>query len=263
MRAPKELENMQALFIKRVVKNIEDENLLHAIKIGHRLTPSKALGVYRDDYTARLTSALCDIYKSVWRVLGDEVFFQLAQDFLASFSSQTYDLGRYGKEFSLFLSDHSISKEFPFLPELAHFERNFLTIFHAKADLGLSSENFQTLENPFEIKFQLVETHYLYESQFKIYQIFDLRNIEDKQIQPFDFHGPEFGLLYKNKEGIRVKQLCASQYRLLESILSLGTLSNALDDLINRNIEITEKEITEFMQFIVSNQLFKISKIKN
>lgn len=78
------------------------------------------LAIYRNAYRVRMREALCEAYDKTWSYLGDELFAQLADSYLAAHPSRQPNLRWYGDIFA----DHVAQAlpEYPWVAELARFE---------------------------------------------------------------------------------------------------------------------------------------------
>ncbi|MBA5686115.1 HvfC/BufC family peptide modification chaperone [Rugamonas apoptosis] len=78
------------------------------------------LAIYRNAYRVRMREALCEAYDKTWSYLGDALFAQLADSYLAAHPSRQPNLRWYGDVFA----DHVAQAlpEYPWVAELARFE---------------------------------------------------------------------------------------------------------------------------------------------
>jgi hypothetical protein len=89
------------------------------------------LGIYRNAYRVRLIEALDDTYPILHRLLGDEVFVALGEDFVAAHTSVHRSIRWYGRELPEFLGQTSPYAEQPILAELALLEWTLTEVFDA------------------------------------------------------------------------------------------------------------------------------------
>ena len=89
------------------------------------------LGVYSGGYTARMREALEEAYPAVRHVLGRHAFSELARDYAVAHPSRDYNLSLAGRHLPDFLPGTLLSKELPFLPDLARLEWQVVESFHA------------------------------------------------------------------------------------------------------------------------------------
>ena len=89
------------------------------------------LSVYSGGYLARVQEALEEAYPAVRHILGVRAFSELARDYAAGHPSRSYNLSRAGLHLPGFLPTHPLTKELPFLPDLAWLEWQVVEAFHA------------------------------------------------------------------------------------------------------------------------------------
>jgi hypothetical protein len=87
------------------------------------------LGIYRNAYRVRLTEALGDTYPILHAVLGDEVFGELGEGFIAAHPSVHRSIRWYGSELAEFLEAVSPFADQPILAELARLEWTLAEVF--------------------------------------------------------------------------------------------------------------------------------------
>jgi hypothetical protein len=241
------LIDAQELLGKYILREEKSPMLLNSVIPGGKLSPDSALRVYRNDYLARMTSVLGENYPAVWSVLGDEFFFLTCREFINNFESKSFDIGDFGGEFPTFLKTQKLGMEFPFLMDLAIFEKNFLRIFHSelKAPVQLDIKT----KNPLDLRFKFIEGVHLQKSPFPIFKIWEMRNIPNDKRNEMDINWKETTnlVLFKNKSGIKTSFFKESQMDILEK-LSIGV---KLGDSLKASA--TEEEVGEIFKFISSS----------
>src|SRR6476619_4133535 len=70
---------------------------------GGHLSEKEAFEVYALGYKARLTESLGETYESIWKFAGDQIFFEVCEDYISRQSSISYNLNDYGFTFPDFL----------------------------------------------------------------------------------------------------------------------------------------------------------------
>lgn len=239
--------NLQELLGQYILKEEKSPELIKSLIPGGKLTQEEALKVYRNDYVARLTTVLGENYEAVWAVLGDELFFMICEEFIKNNNSTSYDIGEFGELFHIFLKNHKLGLEFPFLGDLALFEKNFLRIFHSPLQDSLPV--VVPKEGPLNMKFKFVEGIHLQKSPYPIFKIWELRNIppEKRNEVSIDWSEPSNIVLYKNNLGIRSSFFKDGQIDILSNLLEGKKLSDSLPD------NITPEEVQEVFGFISSS----------
>jgi hypothetical protein len=80
------------------------------------------LAVYRHAYTARLIEALGQDFDVLRQIVGDEVFGEIGQAYVAAHPSRHFSLGPLGQHLPAFLASTAPWSARPYLGELAAFE---------------------------------------------------------------------------------------------------------------------------------------------
>jgi hypothetical protein len=92
---------------------------------------TERLAVYAGGYYARTREALEEVYESVRHVVGEAAFARLCRAYAARYPSMEYNLNLAGRHFAELLAQEPISRELPFLPDLARLEWAVCQAFHA------------------------------------------------------------------------------------------------------------------------------------
>lgn len=239
--------NLQELLGQNIIKEEKSPELLKSLIPGGKLTQEQALKVYRNDYVARLTTVLGENYEAVWAVLGDELFFMVCEEFIKSNNSNSFDIGEYGQEFYVFLKNHKLGLEFPFLGDLAFFEKNFLRIFHSP--LQKSSPLIFKEQDPNNLRFKFIEGIHLQKSPYPIFKLWELKNTpsEKRDEVNIDWNEPSYLVLYKNNLGIKTSFLKETQLEIISNLLEGKKLSESLPE------NIIAEEVEEVFRFISSS----------
>jgi hypothetical protein len=89
-------------------------------------TPSfsrdQRLAIYHQAYRLRLIDTLQNDFPALHKIIGQDAFIQVSEDYINAHPSQHPSLRWFGKEFSQFLKNHSLGKERENLWDLAEFE---------------------------------------------------------------------------------------------------------------------------------------------
>ena len=132
---------------------------LSRVKTPHNLPVEKVLKLYKSGYNIRLTEALGERYKSVWKCLGDEEFFLRCEEYIKHSPSTSYNLAEYGNAFPHFLEEKYLDSEFKFIGDIARVDLFFMELFHSRDDDCLDSENFFQLCQLASENFQFQHTN--------------------------------------------------------------------------------------------------------
>lgn len=92
---------------------------------------TELFNIYRNGYFRATIDTLVSNYPAVHAVLGDEFFRYLSKLFIVQFPPAFGSLVGYGREFAMFLDDADISRELPYLPDMARLDRGWLEVYFA------------------------------------------------------------------------------------------------------------------------------------
>lgn len=246
-------------FNQKFVSLISKPNALVADELsGHlknspKLSASRALEVYQEDYQARLCEALKNTYRSIYFILGDEEFNQLASDYIANYSSVSSDLDDYGNHLEFFIATHILGNEYPFLAELANFEWNFRDTFHTRQPRGLSAEELSQLLQEENQLVTLVPGLKLLKYNFLISSLYALKDQPDNEQEKFDIHQEDYSLMIKTHSVVKTYRLSTYQWDIL---LEFYNKNNSLFRVLeNLNKQIQPEEVQALFKILGANQL--------
>lgn len=94
--------------------------IVRAVRGQYGLGALDRLAIYRNAYRIRMREALCAAYDKTWSYLGDELFAQLADSYLAAHPSRQPNLRWYGDAFAGHVAQ--ALPDYPWVAELARFE---------------------------------------------------------------------------------------------------------------------------------------------
>lgn len=248
------LARLQQDFVDTVLNGTSESSvLLDQIVPILPLQAAEALEVYQNDYFARLSETLTERFASLRFMLGPETFAGLALDFLQTHRSQHYDLGQFGHELPLFLAEHPLQGDFPFLVDLARLELAYSQLFHAPlqpaGDLGLLAE----VPDPGKLCFELIAPLQLFCSDWPLREIWNQRHHQTEAKQPSP--APQNLLLYKNSRGIRLSVLNHGQFQILQSLQQGLCLSQAIETLNPAQSAQLAEDITQLFALLRQEEL--------
>jgi hypothetical protein len=212
------------------------------------LSVEECLSIYQTDYRSRLTEALGEVYPTVWRILGDQDFFQLCADYIEFIPSTSFNLGQYGHQLSTFLrkTHHLSNQEFPFLPILAEMEWTFLTFFHAD-ETPASNQSLENLSQ--NISLQVIALMKLFYAPVNLECLWQHQDSEQSPPEEL-WNKEQWLLLYKVQKRIHFWDLKPFQFQLLQQLqqgLSLDVIfeQDCWNDIHPEEIQQTFQEFSQ------------------
>jgi hypothetical protein len=247
------LKDLQNDFLKAVLKNELPESIKKTMIPGGSLNTQTCFNVYRNDYTARLSSVLGDNFESLWTILGDEEFFDISLKYIEGNPSKFFDLGEYGNDLPSFLKAHEI----PYLSELATMEIEFRRLFNSDVEQSVNPDVFASLEDPTALRMTFTKKHFLFCSEYPLYKIWEKRGDNSEESFSEIIWEPENCLMYNTSGSVKVMFLTKFQVQVflnLREQLSLG-------DSLVKYPDAPGPEVSDLFSKLVSNSLItKISK---
>lgn len=223
--------DFQHHFLASILNQSESPNaefLGNIIAVGE-LNPLDTLAIYRQDYQARLSETLGELFETVWMVVGDEEFRALCLEYIEAHPSDVQNLMNYGSEFAAFISSHRLASDYPFLVDCAQFEFQYWRIFHDANTYGPDwSIDLQQLELR-DLKVELDPNTLLVKSSFALADLFSHRHQSAEEFTA-EIEATQHILVYKITDNVRLLKLSSIQHRLLEQCRSF-TLKQALKNL--------------------------------
>ncbi|MBP9682798.1 MAG: putative DNA-binding domain-containing protein [Bacteriovorax sp.] len=248
---------MQKLFNHLFVETIsglknQESDLASLLKDSQKLSPSRAIAIYQEDYQARLTEALKNTYTMIHFFIGDEHFYQLALEFIQGHVSVYSNLDEYGRELNDFLKSHPLLNSFPFLSEMACFEWDFKNIFHAPHESGLDSHALYKVLECETALVKLIGPVQLASYHFQIQELCALKNKKRREL--LSFNSPEQLIIFKTNQVVRTRIITKNQFTILCKLKSPCSLNQVIQDAPE---DTTPEEIQELFEFLTKEHLLK------
>ena len=245
----KNLKCFQRQFMNELFLMKSSKNFLSGIIPGGTLAHGQsALKIHQRGYICRLTDALGEIYEGVWSVLKDREFFQMAEAYILTNPSTSYNLSDYGRHFPDFLNSSKAVGAYPFITELARLDLAFYDVFHSPQHDSIEPNALVVLEEfPYTI-LTFGSSIKLLKLSFRIYETWKTR--AQKIVDINEFPGDQYLVLYKQNSQIFVKELEKQSFRLLSALVLGMSLGEYLD-----NNEVSQDDMASLFYFIASARL--------
>ncbi|PJZ78532.1 putative DNA-binding domain-containing protein [Leptospira neocaledonica] len=248
-------EEFRNLFSSTLLGKEEGPLLQDQILAGGKLEPNSAIAVYQNAYLARFTDALGEKYETVWKILGDEDFFETAQTFIRENSSNSYNISNYGDTFPNFLKENF--PEHPILCEIADFELHVFRIFHFSKNEGADLSDSLSEKEADDLKINFHKSVQFLEYSYPVYDLWKTENSEDlskflnekKQYLVLGKKGSDLFILEIEEWEWAFGKSLAEGKSILESLEILGTPPKGLGS------------ISEFLSGMKTNRL--VSKVSS
>lgn len=131
------LIRLQAGFRDYILADDAQGAILAEVREQYGLDAHARLGIYHRAYRSRLRQALCEAYDKTWSFVGDDIFAELANGYIAAHPSQHPNLRWFGGGFARHAA--AAMPEYPFIAELARLEWTLGLAFDADDAAPLGS----------------------------------------------------------------------------------------------------------------------------
>lgn len=205
----------------------------------------RRLQVYQNNILASLTESLQAVYPIVERLVGEEFFRYMSEEYIVLNPSRSGDLHAYGKNFPEFLSHFAPAQTVPYLPEVAQLEWGYHEVFHAAHHDSMDIKRLQDLpaEKYELIKFQLHPASRLFAFNFPVSYICEICANENNSNENITLPGRgEKILLMREALDIEMKVLSEAEFIFLSCLNRNENLSAACEKVlaIDENFDVTE-----------------------
>ncbi|MFK7827987.1 MAG: putative DNA-binding domain-containing protein [Oligoflexales bacterium] len=215
----------------------------------------ECLQIYTQAKKVRLCDTLHENFSACAKVIGDHNFFSICEDYLKIYTPESYSLEDYGSEFPFFLAERSVSEDFPFLPDLADFEWKFKDVFHAKHEIYDAQSMLGTVADFSQVILYLQANVRLVRSDFRVKEIWDLRDKNETEIDWEPLISSSFLLLYRYDSRVFVKDLSQLEYDLMALVLSGHSIGKVMEEVCKLHEHPDLKCVEQTFQFLISKEL--------
>jgi hypothetical protein len=244
------LRKLQTEFAQQILsKQPSTESSLQEIISDKGIPAFRRLQVYQNNVLTSLTESLQAVYPIVERLVGEEFFRYMTEEYIFLHPSCSGDLHAYGKDFSGFVADFNPAKTVPYLSEVAQLEWGYHEVFHAAAHdkMDIKALHAFPKENYEQIKFRLHPASRLFAFNFPVSYICKICTNENSENDNIVL--PEQGekiLLIREDLDIEMKVLSEAEFTFLSCFQQNENLSIACEKVfaIDENFDV-EKSLQQ------------------
>ena len=190
------------------------------------------LAIYRNNLQEGFMKALALEFPVIQRLVGDDYFRQLAQEFLSVHPSRTGDLHAIGAPFSEYLRGRFAETEYAYFADVAALEWAYqqsgvaadAPTFDVQSLARVSPESYGAL------RFDLHPACFLIHSSYPILRIWQVNQIEKGEPDIVDLSaGPDYVVTRRLDMGVELRRVSPAEYVLLQRFLAGDSLAEALE----------------------------------
>jgi hypothetical protein len=165
-------------------KSLAPNGLASVIIGDDRLNAEERVDIYANMYFYRLLDVLKEDFPATLAVLGEDRFHNLATGYLIEYPPAHFSISLAGEHLADFIRAHPLREEFPFLADLAQFERALIEVFHAPDAPALDAEAMRAIPPQHwpDLKLRLHPAHQILELEWNLAPI--LKAVEQGEPPP-------------------------------------------------------------------------------
>ncbi len=219
------MNELRKLFSETILHSSQSSTFSESILPGGKLERGSALAVYEEGYIVRLSQALGERFETVWRILGDEDFFETCNSYIRRYPSRSYNLSDYGEYFSQFLGE--LFPEHDFIRETAEFEFELSTVFHLSENKILELRDSVSGKNPNDLRFEFHESLKFLHYSHSIYELW--KNKKSEKTPELPILKSQYILLGKTGNDLFVKEIDEWEWNFGKYLLEGKTVLQATE----------------------------------
>jgi hypothetical protein len=209
------------------------------IRVPDGADPGTRFAVHRDGYPARIASSLAEAFPAVANILGEGSLAKLTDRFIRDGGSLERNLNRVGRSLPTFLESDSLTRELPFLPDLAALEWAVFECFHRATggDFDASSVGAFSPDDWARARIVFRPGTAVVRSEWPIRELWNTRSLDRSEIDVDLSSRPERVLVYHVGFAIETQAIDAIEAHALERLLEYVQLGDVMSELAERGAE--------------------------
>ena len=224
------IQDLQSIFKRNMLAPGTDATIADYFIPAGRLNLNEAFQVYQESYITRLSDALADTFEAVKWVLGPDLFYDVCHRYIETHKSEAYHLSEYGDVFPEFLQAHSLSKNIPFLYDLARFEWTYKTLCHAATPRPLPLEKATESLKSRDVKIRFVAAFKIFKSPYAVHKVWSQRTGPAYLYEELDWNQAESLILYKKDGKVHITAVNETDAEILGRLQRGQSSLEALSD---------------------------------
>ena len=235
------LEQHVSMLTHALAGQVQDERgIIPGIKKSSRISPKRALEIYRNNTRGARINALEVIYPACRNILGDDTFRSIASAYVNADTVGASDLNRYGRAFSqhidLILDTGRLPDDYSYLADLARLEFMVHAAYYADPDTEFDFVLFeQRVLNEEQVCLQLSPSLGLLASAYPIHQIWqnnrpELNNRQRSHVIRA-ITDTQYLLVYRDEYIPVVVSVKAHEYQLLDAFANEHSLQDVVEQI--------------------------------
>ena len=240
------LKTLQQQFIS-ALKQPAATDFLNLIRSSEQLSSLQHLAIYKNSIKGSLQNVLKEIFPVCQKIVGEDFFIMMINEYIAMTPSLSPDMGDYGQTLSQFISEFQPAKSIAYLSDVANLEWAWHRAFNSRdaTELNLKKLSEYYTSHADNIVFLLPPSSTLLSSLFPIHAIWEFNQDSSNGNESLIIESkPHYYFICRDNDQVCINLLSYEQWLLLSWIQKKQTLG-----------EISDKISTEYPQVSLENLL--------
>lgn len=239
------LHELQTQFINGIDNDTKE--IFPHIRTNNTLSSQQHLSIYQNSIIGALQKILKEIYPVCLKLVGEEFFIAMINEYIPAHYSSSPDLGDYGTTFPDFIENFPPVKALPYLAGVAQLELAYHQLFGAKdagvLDLDALASVYETQGE--KIIFYMPPKSSLIDSPYPIHQIWESNqdNYEEEQTITLGENKHYYFLIWRDDAVIRFDLLSQHEWLVLSWFKQQWELGKIVEEIEKQSLGINFSEL--------------------
>lgn len=246
------LQQHQSEFADALLNHQNDcEQFIRKITKTSKISPQLALDIYKNNTHGARLKSLEIIYPICRKILGDEIFYLISQQYVNEDTEGSSDLNYYGgsfnQHFKILLEVGRLPEEYCYLTDLAALEYKIHAAYYAKADSVFPFNLFdQKINNKQQIHFKISSALGLIASEYPVYEIWRSNKEQQYAEEIKTIESKQYLLVYRNEYKSSIAVISNNEYSIIKAIIN----NFSLQEIINN----TDCDVNNVLPVLIANK---------
>lgn len=201
-----------------------------------KISPQLALDIYRNNTRGARLKSLEMIYPVCRKILGDEIFHLIGQQYVIEDAEGSSDLNHYGESFNLHLKTlleaGRLPEDYYYLMDFVSLEYKMHAAYYANTDPVFPFKQFeQMVNNEQQVYFKVSSSLSLMTSEYPIYEIWKSNKEPQyaEKIKPIE--DMQYLLVYRNDYRSSVVVISENEYNIIKAVFNNISLQEIVSNI--------------------------------
>jgi hypothetical protein len=228
------LQQLQQAFLANL--STDDPEFVKYVGAIASLSPSETLEIYRQHIQAKALRPLGGIYSACQKILGQERFEAICNEFFQTYPPQDFLFDGYIAPFAEFLAEHPCLNDYPYIADVAELEWQIDRLLKAVNSPQLDLEALKQVESDRQgdIVFNLPAGAVLMQSDYPLDEIYSIVESDDTENTLTDWQlGHYWFIVWRANAdfGIFIESLTKEEWLVLQRIATGASFKEVCDNL--------------------------------